>query len=397
MNISDLVYIDAAGYHYADFPTFLDFIQQKFKDIYGQDIYLGSDSQDGQWTSVLAQAFFDTAALGGSVYNSFSPATAQGAGLARVVKINGISKRSATNSTVNLDIGGTVGTIITDGIAIDDLQQQWKLPASVTIPGAGTILVTATAAEKGAVQAAPNSVTGIFTPTQGWQTVNNSAAATVGQPVESDAQLRNQQKQSVALPSLTVFEGTVAAVQAVPGVSEARGYENATNAPDGNGLPPHSIALVVAGGDSLAIAEAIQVKKTPGTQTYGTTTEPVNDSHGMPIDIHFFVASNATINIQVTINPLAGYASSYADLIKAAAAQVATSPMIGETEIIGGDIILNQFYAACYLPGTQAAGTFQIVSIEISKNADPLASANIQLDFNEIPICDATTDVTVVT
>jgi uncharacterized phage protein gp47/JayE len=396
MDITTLVYIDSAGYHYADYPTFLAFTQGIFTGIYGTDIYLGSDSQDGQFAAILAQAFFDTAALGASVYNSFSPVTAQGVGLSRVVKINGIMRQAATNSTVDLVIVGTVGTPINNGIALDILNQQWDLPTSVVIPISGTITVTATAQNPGAVAANPNTIQQIFTPTQGWQTVNNPAAATLGVPVETDAQLRVQQQQSVSLPAMTVLDATVAAVRAVPGVTNAVGYENDTGTTDLNGLPPHSIAIVVAGGDSLAIAQAIQIKKTPGTQTYGTTSELVYDSHGMPITINFFIATNATIHVQITITPLAGYVSSTDALIQKAIALEVTSPQVGTTQIIGGDIELNQIFGPAFLPGTPQAGTFSISSIEIAKNAGPLGTADIQLDFNEIPICNPTTDVVVI-
>lgn len=55
----------------------------------------------------------DTYALCGDVYNAFSPSTAQGAGLSSVVKINGIRRKTASYSTVDLRIVGQVGTIVT--------------------------------------------------------------------------------------------------------------------------------------------------------------------------------------------------------------------------------------------------------------------------------------------
>lgn len=390
--ISDLAYIDSAGYHYADFPAFLTWIQGQYKDIYGADVYLGSDSQDGQFLGILAQAFFDTAALGGSVYNSFSPSTAQGVGLSRVVKINGIARGEATKSTVELTIVGVAGTQLVNAVAVDTLQQKWSVP-NLTIPFAGTVTVTGMAVDPGAIAALPNTITGIFTPTQGWQTVNNDAAATLGAPVISDAQLRVQQEQSTANPSLTVFEGTVGAVRAVPGVTAAVGYENDTGSTDANGLPAHSISVVASGGTDDAVAAAIQVHKTPGTQTYGTTSVLVDDSHGMPITIHFYRPTQATIGVEVTITPGSSYVSSTADLIAAALAAAVSSPAIA----IGGRVILTQLYAVAYLPGTPQAGSFTVVSIELKKNAGSFAAADIDLLFNEIAVCDPATDVAVIT
>lgn len=388
MAVSDLAYIDSAGYHYADFPTYLAYVQGVFQGIYGQDIYLGADSQDGQFAAAFAQALFDTASLGASDYNSFAPVTAQGTGLSRVVKINGLSRVVANYSTVNLDIGGTEGTTLTNCIAVDSFQQQWSIP-TVTIPNTGTITVTATALTIGAIQADANTITGLFTPTQGWQTVNNPAAATPGTGVESDAALRARQAVSTSNPSLTVFQGTLGAVANVPDVTKVKGYENPTNSTDANGLPPHSFAVVIVGGDAMAIAQAIQIHKTPGTQTVGTTSEVVYDSNGMPITIHFYVATQATINCTVTINTLVGYTSAYAALIQEAiSAAIAAYP-------IGADIVLTQLYVAAYLIGTPAGATFQIVSIQISKNSDPLGNSNVQLLFNEVGVCDASSVVVI--
>jgi uncharacterized phage protein gp47/JayE len=389
MAVSDLVYIDSTGYNYSDYPSFLLYLQTQYENIYGIDVYLGDDSQDGQFLAVLAQALYDVASLGAATYNSFAPPTAQGIGLSRLVKLNGLERLIPTSSTVDLVIVGTNGTVLTNAVAVDSLQQQWNIPTT-TIPGSGTITVTATAAAPGAVAALPNTITGIFTPTNGWQSVNNPAAATEGNPVESDGALRIRQAESTAISAQTVFDATIANVSNVVGVTEVVGYENATGSTDGNGLPPHSIALVVEGGDATAIAQAIQVKKTPGTQTDGTTSVTLTDSNGMPITINFYVPTSATISAEVTVVTGTGWNSGTIALIQAAMASAISAYAIGST------IILTQLYASAYLYGTPQAGTFTVVSIELEKNSGGFAASNITLDFNEIPIC-ASTNVTVST
>lgn len=360
MNVTDLVFIDSAGYHFADYPSFLAYLVDSYTGIYGPDVYLGSDSQDGQWLGIIAQALYDSAALGASIYNSFSPLTAQGVGLSRVVKINGLRRQSASNSTAELAIGGTAFTSIINGIAVDDLNQQWALPATVTIPMAGTITVTATAITAGAIQAQPGTINSIFTPTLGWQTVNNPTAATVGVAVETDNVLRNRQSVSTSVPAQTVFDATIGAVSNVPGVIALSPYENDTDVTDANGLPPHSISLVVEGGTDTDIAQTILDYKTPGTNTYGTTSIPLTDAKGVPITINFFRPTLAAIAVQVTLTPLSSWISSNESLISAAiAAYINSIP-------IGGAVILTQLYAVAYVPGTTAAGSFNIEGIELA-------------------------------
>lgn len=389
MTFADLCYIDSTGYHFADYPTILAWLQDQYRGIYGADVYLESDSQDGQFLAVLAQTFYDMAALGASTYNSFSPATAQGVGLSRNVKINGLTRQSPSNSTVELTIVGQAGTVIENGIAQDTLNQKWDIPTT-TIPDSGTVTATAVAEDIGAITAAANTVTTIFTPTLGWQTVNNASAATSGAPIETDAQLRQRQVQSTADPSLTVFDGTVGGVENLPGVQKARGYENDTGSTDGDGIPAHNICMVVLGGDDVAIANEIAIHKTPGTGTYGTTSELVYDAHDMPLTINFFRPTEPSIQAQVTISTNAGWSNDYITLIQeAVAAQI-------NANRIGDPILITKLYAPAYLIGTPAGATFDIATLLIGKNGGSLGSSNIDLTFTENAVCDPTVDVTVV-
>lgn len=390
MLITDLVYIDSTGYHFADYPTFLAFLQDEYRAIYGADVYLESDSQDGQFLAVLAKAFYDTAALGASVYNSFSPVTAQGVGLSRNVKINGIRRRSPSNSTADLLVVGQAGTVITAGIAQDALDQKWLLPPVVTIPGGGSITVTATAELVGDISAEANTIDRIFTPTLGWQTVNNPTAATVGAAVETDAELRVRQAQSTAIPSLTVLDGTIGSVANLDGVTKVKGYENDTDITDGNGIPPHSICIVTLGGDDVEIANAIALHKTPGTGTFGDTTETVYDAHGMPLDISFERPTQNIVKVQITLAAGTGWSSDFESLIQQAVADEINSIPIGDT------ILITKLFAPAYLIGTPPGSTFDIITLEIGFDGDPLGTVNLPQDFDEYAFCDADTDVTVI-
>ena len=252
-----LAYIDDTGIHLPDYPTVLDHVKGIMHDIYGDDLYIEADSQDGQLCAAFASMMHDTYALCGDVYNAFSPSTAQGVGLSSVVKINGIRRKTASYSTVDLRIVGQVGTIVTSGKAEDVAGQKWLLPARVVIPAEGEITVTATAEVMGDIRAAAGEITKIATPTRGWQTVNNPAAATAGAPVEKDSELRGRQAISTAIPSQTPLEATKGAVARLSGVTRSAGYENDTNETDERGIPAHSIAVVAEGGDTAQIAEAI--------------------------------------------------------------------------------------------------------------------------------------------
>lgn len=389
MAISDLIYVDQSGFHYPDYPTVLTYLQGEYRTIYGADTYLEADSQDGQWVAILALAMFESMQVAASVYNSFSPLTAQRDALSRNVKINGIARLVASYSTADLTIVGQAGTVILNGQAKDTLDQKWNLPASVTIPVGGSIVITATAEQVGAVSAAAGTINKIATPTLGWQTVNNVAAATIGDPVETDAELRRRQAQSTMIPSLSVMEGIVGAVASLAGVSRYRGYENDTGSTNADGITAHTIALVVEGGTTQAIAEAIAAKKTPGTNTQGTTSYTTYDQYGVPNVINFYRPTVATISIEISLTALTGYLSTTGDAIKAALKAYI------DTLLIGDDVLITKLYTPANLDNNSLTNTYNVTQIRIKKNAGSFGTSNISLAFNEIAQT-ALTDITLV-
>ncbi|OUJ06574.1 hypothetical protein HK25_04055, partial [Acetobacter sp. DsW_059] len=83
-------------------PTYdaiLDWYQTQYRSIYGSDIVLDNSTQDGQWIAIQAQAMNACNQAMITVFNSFSPAKSQGTALSGNVKINGITRSAATNST----------------------------------------------------------------------------------------------------------------------------------------------------------------------------------------------------------------------------------------------------------------------------------------------------------
>lgn len=235
-------------------------------------------------------------------------------------------------------ITGTAGTTITNGSARDKNGIIWNFPASVAIGVDGTVLVTATCANSGSVAAMAGTITTINTPTRGWVSVTNPASATVGSPAETDAELRIRQGQSVALTSITPFEGVDGAIANVAGVTRHKLYENDTGTTDSNGLPPHSISAIVDGGDVTEIAQTIRGNKGQGTATYGTTSVTVPDTYGNPHVISFSRSTDVPIFVAITLKVFTGYTSQIGEQIKQAVADYINGLTIGD------DVLLSRIY-----------------------------------------------------
>jgi uncharacterized phage protein gp47/JayE len=373
--------LDQTGIHAPAYAAVLAYLKAQYRSIYGPDVYLENDSQDGQLLAIFARCLHDANSAAVAVYNAFSPATAQGAGLSRNVKINGLHRHIETASTVDVRLIGQAGATIKNGVVQDLNGVRWNLPASVVIPAAGEMTVTAICQTPGAISAAPETVTQIATPTLGWQSVSNPSSAAMGAPVETDAALRRRQAVSVALPSLTVLEGIVGAVAAVDGVTRYAAYENDTDVTDGNGIPSHSISLVVEGGDTQAIAEAIATKKTPGAGTYGATTQPVTDRTGITRPIHFFRPTYVPVTVALQLKALAGYTSAIG-----AAIQHAVSGYIN-MRAIGEPLRPARLYLPANLNGATDAETFEITALSVGRGDAKQTMAEVPIAFNQAARC----------
>ncbi|MBJ9021164.1 baseplate J/gp47 family protein, partial [Citrobacter farmeri] len=364
-----------------------------FQQIYGSDAYLEPDSKDGQMVALVALAIHDANNTAISVYNCFSPATGYGAALTSNVKINGIARKGSTNSTVDLLLTGTAGTTITNGSVRDQNNIIWNLPASVSISVDGTVQATATSANSGAIAALAGTITTINTPTRGWRSVTNPTAATVGAPAETDAELRIRQGQSVALPSITPFEGVDGAIANVAGVTRHKLYENDTGAVDANGLPPHSISAIVDGGDITEIAQTIRGSKGQGTSTYGTTSVTVPDTYGNPHVISFSRSTDVPVYGHITLKAFAGYTSQIGVQIQQAVADYINGLTIGDS------VLLSRIYSPANL-GVVSGGSaryYDIQELLIGKSSGSLAAANIDIAYNESASCNQANIVITVT
>ncbi|EAB1855373.1 baseplate J/gp47 family protein [Salmonella enterica] len=375
--------VTAEGISAPDYQTILDTLTSYFQQIYGSDAYLEPDSKDGQMVALVALAVHDANNTAIAVYNCFSPATGYGAALTSNVKINGIARKGATNSTVDLLLTGTAGTTITNGTVKDTNNVIWRLPASVVIGVDGTVTVTAICSNSGAVVALAGTITTINTPTRGWTSVTNPAAATVGAPAETDAELRIRQGQSVAIPSITPFEGVDGAIANIAGVTRHKLYENDTGKTDGNGLPPHSISAIVDGGDVTEIARTIRGNKGQGVRTWGKTSVTVPDKYGNPHIISFSRPTDVPVYGKITLKVFAGYTSQIGVQIQQAVADYINRLMIGDP------VLLSRIYSPANL-GVVSGGNaryYDIQELLIGKSPETVAAANINIAYDESASC----------
>ncbi len=122
----------------------------------------------------------------------------------------------------------------------------------------------------------------------GFDSVTNLLEPTYGRTAETDIELRQSYIAKSALRSNTMIDSIVAELlNNIENVESASGYENDTDYVDERGLPPHSVEIIVEGGDNTKIAQAILRRKAGGIQTHGSVVVNVPGNYGDSIPIRF--------------------------------------------------------------------------------------------------------------
>jgi len=308
-------YIDADGVHVPTYSDIMEYLENQYKAIFGNDVYLGEETPDYQMLSIFATCVDDSYALAVQAYNDRNPQFAVGDALDTLVQLSGMIRKEATPSKTVLTITGDAGTVIDAGEAIDSQGNLWALDEAFTIPVGGSGTVGATCETAGAIEAEAGTIAGIYTPIPGWMGVTNAADAEVGTNMETDAQLRARFDAAHVLEANGTFYSIATGLMNLTGVKFVDVVQNDTDSTDANGLPAHSFCVVVDGGDADEIAEKIFDLKAPGVATHGSTTKTVVDSYGNNNTIKFSRPTQTDVVLTITLTDLGGYSSGEVDRI----------------------------------------------------------------------------------
>lgn len=268
--------LDENGLAIDDINTIITRKETEYKDIYGNDIIVDSNSPDGQRINIEAQSERDLQELALSIFNAFDPDQASGIVLDQRVSINSISRQEGTFTQQEVDI--TVDRNLTlTGLddsenpytVSDDNGVEFQLLNTVALTSGLSVLLFQ-ASDIGQVETNQNTITNQVTIVLGVTAVNNpSAALETGIDEEIDPQLRTRRQKSPAKNSQGFVNGLTAALFDLDNVSDVLVVENDTDDVDSNGIPAHSSWSIVEGGADLDIANTILAKKSTGSGLKG--------------------------------------------------------------------------------------------------------------------------------
>lgn len=192
----------------------------------------------------------------------------------------------------------------------------------------------------------PNGViTKIVKTVAGLQAVENVGSYVAGRLTETDVEMRQSYIDKIYSRSSAMLESIKSAIlENVQGVLSVAPYENDTNETDSMGRPPHSVEIVVDGGNATEIAQQILNTKAGGISTYGDVETVLHGVYGEDITVRFNRPAYVYVWFQVgvTLNANTNPPTNYADLIK----QTILECM--EDVQAGCDVVPQKFTTALY-------------------------------------------------
>ena len=174
-----------------------------------------------------------------------------------------------------------------------------------TTPGVAQGIAQVTAESTGPVQASAFSLVVIDTPVGGLASVRNQKDADIGQNIETDTELKIRREEELQKAGAATVEAIRAEVSALDNVTAVVVFQNNTDIVDLEGRPPHSVEVVVQGGDDDEIALEIFETVAAGIETVSSSMTPtvifVTDSQGFSQLIRFSRPTEVEIHLEVDL------------------------------------------------------------------------------------------------
>lgn len=321
-------------------------LQAAFQAAFGASINVTPQSRFGQIIGIMADRYLELWNLAEAVHAAFNPDDATGQDLVNVAAITGTLPFVPFPSTVTETMTGTPGTLLPAGRQVSvqvtnslfvtlangtiTLQPSWAagayaansrvtsggsiwqttaggvaaLPAPTgsgptftdgggvvwNFLGAGTgaVDIAMASQQNGPIVAVNHTLTQIQTPVAGWNNAVNLLDALLGASSESDSTFRLRREAELHGSGKAALEAIRSAVLKVAAVTACTVFENTTDSTNSDGMPPHSVEVLVQGGDPTAICTAIFQTVTAGIATTGNQAPiTITDSQGIAHSIKF--------------------------------------------------------------------------------------------------------------
>jgi|GEM_PF-1441850 len=354
----------------------------------GDDFDTAPDQLAGQINGIVGRQLGIAWEAVEGCYNAYDPDAAEGRSLENVSKITGTRRRGSTRSEVKQSVTLDAGTVLLADehyAAIEDRPDvRWTPKADFTAPSDGAHVITFVSEQYGPIEGFAGTINVIATPVVGWHTTVNPEDAELGKEIDTDTELRLRRERELATSgSATVPSIAANVAQAFPEeLLSLNVFENDKDETDENGLPPHTLEVLIFDGetpsiDDDALAQVIFDSKAGGAGTYGNehgiAKGTLPDGTVTDFEVRFTRAEVLRLWLEIDVTPKAGYVGD-AEVAKHVASQANAKFGPGEDVIVQ---FLRSFPLALQ-------GVKDVRAVRIGLAANPVATENFPISLRQI-------------
>lgn len=229
----------------------------------------------------------------------------------------------------------------------------------------------------GAIDSPIGTITQVIDTITGFENASNDVPVSVGNDADTDETLRQRWSASLFQRGSANIQAVRARVLECIGVNKAVVIENVGDVTDKDGLLPHSIEVIVSGGNNEDIANAIYLTKSGGIQTNGTQTVEIRDAlTAKTYPIHFNRPTTKRVYVKVDVYD-------YDEEVWSGASVKQIKQAIidyGSKLSFGDDVILQRFYGPIYA-ATKGIGR---LAVTMSTDGSSYSDSNVPISIREI-------------
>lgn len=303
-------------------------VQEEYKEALGQDLSLEESTPQGRLIDIETMARVSVINFNAQIANALiNIAMSSGTALDAWGANFGIPRNGATSSTVPVIVTGRPDTVIPAGAqAATDNGTIWLSESEIVIKSDGTAEGEFICAQTGAAALGINELTTIVSGStsgvNGWETITNNEAATLGADIESDASYKQRILESLFTGS-ALFGNYASICRKVENTRDVYTKDNPYGQDlilDNITIPAHSVFVCVEGGNSYDVAYALYSVKSAGAGWAGNTTVTVTDKvYNTNNTVTFNIPDSVGISVEVdaakTINTVSDLDAQIKDLI----------------------------------------------------------------------------------
>lgn len=379
--------LDKKGFERKSHNEIIESMNERARELFGDDINLGSRSPLGMFIRVMAWFTSQLWELAEKVYFSGYKDTAEGTSLDNVGQYIGIRKRPAERATGKVVITGSEGITIQEGFLVSAGDIFFETTEKVVIPVSETIEVNIRAVDAGIIG---NVLTGtideIVNPQIGIDSVINTEPTTGGRQSETDEEFRVRYDKSVATGGSSTIASIEATLLALEGVIDAQVEEN-TDIITVNDIPAKSIAPFVYAGDDTEIAQAIFDTKAGGIRSFGDVDITITDSRGREHLISFSRPTEIEVYANITLTTASNFPSDGEETIRTNIIKYIGGLDEDTAEYtglgLGQKVIYTQIIGLCH----SVQGVTD-VQVELSTDGSTFTQENINIEPREVSTTD---------